>query len=102
MDLDLSGGVLIGLDLSFCHLRHATFARASFIGGADFTRVTFTGDAGFAGTSFAKVGWFSEASFAGNADFSGTHARAPDGFLLAYGADVQKGRPPRGSIVDVT
>jgi hypothetical protein len=32
----------------------------------------------------------------------GTHERAPDGFLIAYGADVQTGRLPRGSIVDVT
>jgi predicted AlkP superfamily phosphohydrolase/phosphomutase len=34
--------------------------------------------------------------------FSGTHERAPDGFLLAYGNAVRPGRPPRGSIVDVT
>jgi predicted AlkP superfamily phosphohydrolase/phosphomutase len=34
--------------------------------------------------------------------FTGTHDRAPDGFLLAYGSAVQPGRPPRGSIVDVT
>jgi hypothetical protein len=32
---------------------------------------------------------------------SGTHERAPDGFLLAYGSAVQPGRRPRGSIVDV-
>jgi predicted AlkP superfamily phosphohydrolase/phosphomutase len=32
----------------------------------------------------------------------GTHERAPDGFLLAYGTSVQSGRLPRGSIVDVT
>jgi hypothetical protein len=38
----------------------------------------------------------------GDADFSGTHDRAPDGFLIAYGAAVQPGRPQRGSIVDVT
>jgi predicted AlkP superfamily phosphohydrolase/phosphomutase len=31
----------------------------------------------------------------------GTHERAPDGFLLAYGTPVQQGRAPRGSIVDV-
>lgn len=37
----------------------------------------------------------------GDPDFTGTHERAPDGFLLAYGAPVQPGRPPRGSIVDV-
>lgn len=35
-------------------------------------------------------------------EFSGTHERAPDGFMIAYGAHVQPGRPPRGSIVDVT
>jgi predicted AlkP superfamily phosphohydrolase/phosphomutase len=38
----------------------------------------------------------------GNPDFSGTHERAPDGFLLAYGVAVEPGRRPRGSIVDVT
>lgn len=32
----------------------------------------------------------------------GTHERAPDGFLIAYGAAVQPGRLPRGSIVDLT
>ena len=37
----------------------------------------------------------------GDRDTTGTHDRAPDGFLLAYGSDVQSGRPPRGSIVDV-
>jgi predicted AlkP superfamily phosphohydrolase/phosphomutase len=38
----------------------------------------------------------------GDPDFSGTHERAPDGFLLAYGAAVEPGRYQRGSIVDVT
>ncbi len=38
----------------------------------------------------------------GDPDLSGTHERAPDGFLLAYGSAVQHGRPQRGSIVDVT
>lgn len=37
----------------------------------------------------------------GSPDQSGTHENAPDGFLLATGAAVQPGRPPRGSIVDV-
>lgn len=32
----------------------------------------------------------------------GTHERAPDGFLVAYGSDVQPRRLPRGSIVDLT
>ena len=38
----------------------------------------------------------------GDSDITGTHDRAPDGFLLAYGAAVQSGRLQRGSIVDVT
>ena len=33
---------------------------------------------------------------------SGTHERAPDGFLLAYGTAVSAGRRQRGSLVDVT
>ena len=35
-------------------------------------------------------------------DFTGTHERAPDGFLLAFGDAVRPGRPQRGSIVDLT
>jgi hypothetical protein len=35
-------------------------------------------------------------------DVSGTHERAPDGFLIAYGSDIEPGRHKRGSIVDVT
>jgi hypothetical protein len=37
----------------------------------------------------------------GNPDFSGTHERAPDGFLLVYGAAAEPGHYQRGSIVDV-
>lgn len=54
---------------------------------------------GMASTGFAKK---LLARVIGDADFSGTHERAPDGFMLAYGAAVQPGRPQRGSIVDVT
>jgi predicted AlkP superfamily phosphohydrolase/phosphomutase len=38
----------------------------------------------------------------GDPDLTGTHERAPDGFLMVYGAAVEPGRPQRGSIVDVT
>jgi hypothetical protein len=38
----------------------------------------------------------------GDPDLTGTHERAPDGFLMAYGTAVEPGRLPRGSIVDVT
>ena len=36
----------------------------------------------------------------GNPRISGTHERAPDGFLLAYGSAVAAGRPSRASLVD--
>ena len=38
----------------------------------------------------------------GNAALSGSHERAPDGFLMAFGGPVKQGRPPRGAVVDVT
>ncbi len=39
----------------------------------------------------------------GDPELSGSHEAAPDGFLLAYGARVAKGRPlRRASVVDVT
>ena len=37
----------------------------------------------------------------GDPDATGTHESAPDGFLLAYGAQVEPGRRSRGSVVDV-
>jgi hypothetical protein len=37
----------------------------------------------------------------GNPRISGTHERAPDGFLLAYGAAVAPGHPTRASLVDL-
>jgi predicted AlkP superfamily pyrophosphatase or phosphodiesterase len=38
---------------------------------------------------------------AGDPRFSGTHERAPDGFLLAFGAPVAAGRLTRGAVVDI-
>lgn len=38
----------------------------------------------------------------GSSPLSGTHERAPDGFLIAYGRPVRPGRLPRASVVDVT
>lgn len=37
----------------------------------------------------------------GDADVTGTHERAPDGFLLAYGEAIKPGRAPLGSVVDL-
>ena len=41
------------------------------------------------------------ARLVGDPDATGTHENAPDGFLLAYGTQVEPGRHPRGSVVDV-
>jgi predicted AlkP superfamily phosphohydrolase/phosphomutase len=38
---------------------------------------------------------------AGNPLISGTHERAPDGFVLAFGGPVAPGRPVRASVVDL-
>jgi hypothetical protein len=38
---------------------------------------------------------------AGNPQISGTHERAPDGFVLAFGGPVARGRPNPGSVVDL-
>lgn len=37
----------------------------------------------------------------GNPQVSGTHERAPDGFVLAFGSAVAAGRPNRASVVDL-
>jgi hypothetical protein len=37
----------------------------------------------------------------GDPQISGTHETAPDGFLMAYGASVAKGRLRRSSVVDI-
>jgi hypothetical protein len=37
----------------------------------------------------------------GDPRFTGTHERAPDGFLIAYGAPVAPARQARGAVVDV-
>jgi predicted AlkP superfamily phosphohydrolase/phosphomutase len=38
----------------------------------------------------------------GNAEISGSHERAPDGFLMAFGTAVAPGRPQRASVLDLT
>ena len=37
----------------------------------------------------------------GDPDLSGSHERAPDGFVMAYGRQVAKGNFPRASVVDI-
>jgi hypothetical protein len=43
-----------------------------------------------------RLGWL-----LGWAQRSGSHENAPDGFLLAYGANVVRGELPRGAVVDL-
>jgi hypothetical protein len=38
---------------------------------------------------------------AGDPELSGSHERAPDGFMIAYGRSVAKGHLPRASVLDV-
>jgi hypothetical protein len=38
----------------------------------------------------------------GDPNLSGTHERAPDGFVMAFGPSVRAGEPERGSVADVT
>jgi hypothetical protein len=38
----------------------------------------------------------------GDEQITGTHERAPDGFLIAYGRGVRPGRHPRGALADIT
>jgi len=40
-------------------------------------------------------------SIAGNPQISGTHERAPDGFVLAFGPSIAAGRPPLASVFDL-
>lgn len=37
----------------------------------------------------------------GDDQLSGTHERAPDGFVLAFGSAVRRGEPDRGSVADI-
>jgi predicted AlkP superfamily phosphohydrolase/phosphomutase len=37
----------------------------------------------------------------GDRDLSGSHERAPDGFVIAFGKQVAKGSFPRASVVDI-
>jgi hypothetical protein len=37
----------------------------------------------------------------GDRELSGSHERAPDGFVIAYGRHVAKGNFPRASVVDL-
>ncbi|TQS22646.1 pentapeptide repeat-containing protein [Microbispora hainanensis] len=82
MRIDLTGAILIDLDLTKAHLSEAqcagatfsgdtTFHGAVFAGEANFDGAIFAGDASFSYAAFAGYGWFGRATFAGEADFEG-------------------------------
>ncbi|HET9141003.1 pentapeptide repeat-containing protein [Actinophytocola sp.] len=75
IDLDLTGAVLIDLDLVSCALRKATFTSAQFIGTARFDRARFAGAVRFDEARFDEGRYvaarFGGARFAGSARFDG-------------------------------
>jgi hypothetical protein len=78
--LDLTGAVLIDLDLYRCRVRSVTFSRAEFIGDtrflkcrvqgpAQFDAAVFSGPARFDSAQFAASGLFRDTVFHGSARF---------------------------------
>lgn len=71
IDIDLTGAMLVALDLQGCHVRAAQFGGVTFEGGAEFSGVTFKGDAGFGGATFKGCVEFYRAMFERGAEFGG-------------------------------
>ncbi|GAA4547006.1 pentapeptide repeat-containing protein [Amycolatopsis samaneae] len=81
-DLDLTGAVLVDLNLSHCRVRTVRFGgatltgetwcvQAAFTGAAWFDGTTFAGKARFDGARFTGRVWFEGAAFAGETSFDG-------------------------------
>ncbi|MFE0026818.1 pentapeptide repeat-containing protein [Amycolatopsis sp. NPDC059021] len=81
-DLDLTGAVLIDLNLSHCRVGTVRFSgatltgetwcrEATFLGDAWFDGATFTGIARFGGATFSGHAWFDKAAFTGATWFGG-------------------------------
>jgi uncharacterized protein YjbI with pentapeptide repeats len=69
-EIDLTGAVLVDLDLDGCSVDRARFDKATFIGEASL-RAVFGRRASFDGASFTGDAFFFDASFEGGASFSG-------------------------------
>ncbi|WP_327586988.1 pentapeptide repeat-containing protein [Nonomuraea sp. NBC_00507] len=89
--IDLSGALLIDLDLRECQIHaarfnHVVFAgdthfdQAIFAGDADFSGAAFAGEAGFRSTTFTDDAEFDGSTFVGDADFSGAKFTDTVGF----------------------
>jgi uncharacterized protein YjbI with pentapeptide repeats len=72
IDLDLTGAVLINLDLNNCRIRTARFDKTIFTGSTRFDQATFTGDTSFDQATFTGDAWFDQATFTGLAWFEQT------------------------------
>lgn len=81
IDLDLTGAVLIDLDLEHCHLHSAAFARAQFNGVTKFNRARFSSIASFAGAQFSDITSFAEAQFSDYVRFD----RARFSYIARFG-----------------
>ncbi|MCG8920641.1 pentapeptide repeat-containing protein [Actinokineospora sp. PR83] len=69
IDLDLTGAVLINLDLTRTSIRAASFGEAWFSGAARFGGAWFSGAARFGKARFSGIAGFGEARFSGTAGF---------------------------------
>ena len=66
-DLDLTGAVLVDLNLNRCHIHTTSFINATFTGTAGFDGATFTGTTPFNKATFTGLAWLDEATFTGTA-----------------------------------
>ncbi|MFI6909783.1 pentapeptide repeat-containing protein [Nonomuraea sp. NPDC050394] len=69
--LDLTGAILVDLDLGNCRISDARFGGTTFSGNTRFNDVTFTRDAGFDGVTFTRDAGFNDATFTRDAGFDG-------------------------------
>ncbi|GAA3037919.1 hypothetical protein Aglo01_01870 [Actinokineospora globicatena] len=83
IDLDLTGALLIDLDLADCTIRTARFDNATFTGTARFNRTTFTSDASFTEATFTTNARFHRTAFSGTARFTEATFTGTAGFTEA-------------------
>lgn len=72
IELDLTEATLTDFALAHCRVTTATFAKATFLGGADFSNTDFDRQASFAGSRFDGAGTFRGAWFGLRTDFANT------------------------------
>lgn len=88
VDLDLTGAMLIELNLEHCRLSGARFSQATFIGYSNFQHATFTKGTSFDDATFTEEATFYGAEFAEEAVFDGTTFAGGAIFHQATFADI--------------